>query len=695
MRIAFLLIYLFSFVLSATGQGENNIWVFGDSCGLDFNTIPPTPFVVPGLSSVEGVASVSDEYGKLLFYTDGYEIWNQNFSIMPSSVPIGTNGGEISQVNITRQPGSKTAFFIFFPEDYSFKFTNPKGFRYSTVNTSLAGNLGDVVINNQFLFKTSTQKVISVPFQNGAERWIVTHDYDTNLFRSYKLHCGGIDTNFITSCVGSIHGGSGQGGGEVQGYMKVSPNNKLIALAVPSLHLIEIFQFDQQTGILSNSLSLPQGANRFPYCVEFSPNSKMLFFVDNIVTKGRIFQYDLSNYNMTAVSATFDSITVPGQILNSPVNLQLGPDELIYVVRRIAPFISAIASPDSQIQKVIFIDTIAIWSNGSAGTYDLPHLHFIPDLQMGLQMGCNNDSICFMAISNCLPDSFIWNFGDPASGTFDTSSNDTTWHIYQNPGQYVVTLISYRSCESDTSVDTITIGPPILAIPDTVMCDAIGVTLDAGNPGMEYLWSTGDTTQSIFIGNPGNYSVSVTDSNGCIAFDTALVSLDIPASANYGFDTSGCPSVQFSDSSSGNPLAWKWYFGDGDSSNVQSPAHTYAGNGKYPVMLIVSDDCGNDTLTDTLYVDCIENRDGSHTGEFSMHVFPNPNSGEFTVEIGSGNQEIGNLSVHNVLGQLITEYPVQIPGIQKINLGSHASGVYAITLLTERGRMRVKVVKGQ
>jgi len=78
-----------------------------------------------------------------------------------------------------------------------------------------------------------------------------------------------------------------------------------------------------------------------------------------------------------------------------------------------------------------------------------------------------------------------------------------------------------------------------------------------------------------------------------------------------------------------------------------------------------------------------------------MHVFPNPNSGEFTVEIGGGNQEIGNLSVHNVLGQLIGEYPVQIPGAQKINLGSHAAGVYGITLSTERGRMRVKVVKGQ
>jgi len=209
------------------------------------------------------------------------------------------------------------------------------------------------------------------------------------------------------------------------------------------------------------------------------------------------------------------------------------------------------------------------------------------------------------------------------------------------------------------------------------------------------LWSTGDTTQTILVTIPGAYSVMVADSNGCTASDTAVVSVSQPAMADFSIDFSGCPTITFSDSSSGNPLAWKWYFGDGDSSSAQSPSHTYAGNGKYPLMLIVSDNCGNDTLTDTLDVDCIENRDDFHTGEFSMHVFPNPNTGEFTVEIGGGNHEMGNLLVHNVLGQLIVEYPVQIPGIQKINLGSHAAGVYGITLVTERGSMRVKVVKSQ
>ena len=49
-------------------------------------------------------------------------------------------------------------------------------------------------------------------------------------------------------------------------------------------------------------------------------------------------------------------------------------------------------------------------------------------------------------------------------------------------------------------------------------------------------------------------------------------------------------------------LTYQWFFGDGDSSNLFNPSHTYADSGTYSVMLIVSNACGSDTILHTVTV---------------------------------------------------------------------------------------------
>ncbi len=48
-------------------------------------------------------------------------------------------------------------------------------------------------------------------------------------------------------------------------------------------------------------------------------------------------------------------------------------------------------------------------------------------------------------------------------------------------------------------------------------------------------------------------------------------------------------TVQFTDQSTGNPISWKWTFGDGDSSLIQIPTHIYQSEGLYTVKLTISD----------------------------------------------------------------------------------------------------------
>lgn len=60
--------------------------------------------------------------------------------------------------------------------------------------------------------------------------------------------------------------------------------------------------------------------------------------------------------------------------------------------------------------------------------------------------------------------------------------------------------------------------------------------------------------------------------------------------------------VQFTDQSTGNPISWKWYFGDGDSSLVRNPVHTYITPGIYSVKLLISDGANGFALEKKDYI---------------------------------------------------------------------------------------------
>ena len=61
-------------------------------------------------------------------------------------------------------------------------------------------------------------------------------------------------------------------------------------------------------------------------------------------------------------------------------------------------------------------------------------------------------------------------------------------------------------------------------------------------------------------------------------------------------------SITFSDISTGSPTSWTWDFGDGNSSTLQNPTHTYSSAGTYNVSLTISDGTITDTETKTAFI---------------------------------------------------------------------------------------------
>lgn len=139
-----------------------------------------------------------------------------------------------------------------------------------------------------------------------------------------------------------------------------------------------------------------------------------------------------------------------------------------------------------------------------------------------------NDSICgykmkFDNNSNNAT-SYFWDFGDSTTNS-DTSSLQSPEYTYPDAGEYKVKLIGCDGNCCDSSIGTITILEPLSINlgDDTTICEPrFNYVIDAKDTTATYLWSTGDTTRSITVTQPGSYWVKASRCND--VYDTLTIS---------------------------------------------------------------------------------------------------------------------------------------------------------------------------
>lgn len=221
--------------------------------------------------------------------------------------------------------------------------------------------------------------------------------------------------------------------------------------------------------------------------------------------------------------------------------------------------------------------------------------------------------------------SVLWDFG-PGEGT---STLNNPIHFYSIPGTYLVKLLitSPGGC-LDSAFQTITLddtaGSRINYTPING-CKPLNVNLNITTPATitSYYWDFGDgtttttttpTTNHIYT-SFGNFlpKVIMTDPTGCIiplqGPDTIFVT---GAKANFGVDDSlfcDFGTANFTDSTTFNdPITnFNWDFGDGGTSTLQNPTHTYTSPGLYTVQLAILTQNGcRDTLTKTNHIAVVQ-----------------------------------------------------------------------------------------
>lgn len=241
------------------------------------------------------------------------------------------------------------------------------------------------------------------------------------------------------------------------------------------------------------------------------------------------------------------------------------------------------------------------------------------------------------------PDQWTWDFGDGNSSTLQNPV-----HLYGQSGTYQVCL---TIATNDTSCNDM-ICYSVLVSNDTTITncenyftyntnDSLtynfnGYMVDSLNSlSVDYTWDFGDgstangqyVTHTYLQGGVNMYTCCLTtylielSGDTCVYTSCQDIYIGNPGGggcvADFYYNTTSTPlEIEFFDNSTGNPDQWTWDFGDGNSSTIQSPVHTFSASGTYYVCLTIFSNDSNNYCNDTqcYNVTVIDSTSNSYTG---------------------------------------------------------------------------------
>ena len=339
LQFVFIILLAFATNNVAFSQGEANIWYFGTKGGLDFNgTAGPTKLsnssMALGAFNGEGMATICNAAGALLFYTDGINVYNSAHSLMTGGTGLAGNTSSTQTSLILPVPGSTTLYYIFSTPGIEQSTVSGvgvangnNGLRYSIVNTTT-----NTVTNKNTLLTPAgvpvTEGQTAVPHFDGTSFWLIckeagnkTTGASSNNFYAYR-----VGTNNITAATGVINNlngtvdevisGAGSmiagitgAGASTNGIITIKANSCYNKLAVAFFangaigKRVELFNFSNNTGAISLANTITNfdvGDVNEVYGIEFSPNGNFLYasimnFGASDIVRGNLYQFDISS----------------------------------------------------------------------------------------------------------------------------------------------------------------------------------------------------------------------------------------------------------------------------------------------------------------------------------------------------------------------------------------------------------------
>ncbi|RKE02177.1 T9SS type B sorting domain-containing protein [Marinifilum flexuosum] len=588
-------------------QGRAGVWYFGENAGLNFNVDPAAPLTDGALDTEEGCATVCNAQGDLLFYTDGITVYNKNHAVMANGDGLDGNVSATQSSIIVQQPGSSVLYYIFTVDAHQNVLRN--GLRYSIVDMSMNGGLGQVTTKNVVVFRNEVcEKVTAVKHANGTDFWVLTHEWGNRRFLAYQLSAAGLAAA-VTSSVGIVHNSDRRSS---IGYMKTSPNGNKLAVAIYTENMVELFDFNSSTGQVSNPIQISSYTS--PYGVEFSPSGEFLYV--SLYTLGELYQFNISSNNQATINSSAQLIGSGAWYYGA---LQLAPDNRIYLAKTN----NSATGGSLNLDVINNPDVAGAGSNFAADSKNLSgrrcwlglpnFVTSIFSLEFAYQFDCEGDGTEFNITSDLTNiASATWDFGDGTSQTSNVNPFTVT-HVFPASGTYDVNLeVNLISGGTDNVTQSIIINALPRANDQTISVweDVIGggvasgidltalETATNGGAGITYAWYS-DGALATVVPDPTNVSatngqqfwVQVVDGN-CTNVAVVTVTVNALPQAvdqnpvvcedNYNSGIASNIDLTQLDNliTNGNALPVTWFHDVGLTKPVTNPSNRTVSNGE-------------------------------------------------------------------------------------------------------------------
>ncbi len=454
-----LFIGLFFATLLSNAQVEASWWIFGNAAAVEFTPNPQNRSTLPfiansGYQQEEGVASISDDNGNLLFFTNGNQVFNRNGTLMPNGTGLLGAASSTQSAIIVEAPSTPGVYFIF-----TVGLSGPLA--YSRVEMSLNGGLGDVVpgVKNVVLLRYSAEKVAATIKTGTNNAYVMTFSRENA--SNTALGSGAINALFTWEVSGIPAAGVSfvnpapipQSGNlnrpfypatlasvtSVNGMLRLSPDGTKIGIGNNNFGTANaqtglfLYDFNPGTGQVSGAgQRLDTGA---VYGVEFSQTSQYLYCETGSrfgTTTRAVYQFDLCDPNNVLSTKR----TLVSAAPNGRGTLQLGRDGIIYAARRNTNFLGAIINADTATASYVS-DYLNI--SPALCREGLPvfiQSRFATSFTVNDQ--CQGDATEF--VLSCLPQvaASNWDFGD--GNTQSVTGPGVVTNTYAAAGSYDVTV---------------------------------------------------------------------------------------------------------------------------------------------------------------------------------------------------------------------------------------------------------------
>lgn len=488
LRFVFVVLLFFSSSQHIKAQISNLLFNSSASItALNFDT--PTPTIsylgTAGTVSVEAISHAEDNNGNILFFVISNGVYRPDGTQMPGSVGLFANTSS-TEMNICLIPGETDKYYIIYQET---DLCSP--LYYSIVDMALAGGTGDVTDLNTLLDAdphAEGMEIVRIPGTD--DYWYLAYRCSTGLER-YKIDENGISAAEEILAITPP-------GTAFPGATELDYHNGKVVWGFYTANQSVIVDFDPVSGLASNPIIIDGiGA----YGADFSLDGTKVYLNDI----NDLYQYDIATATLTA----YPQLNCDGNFIATLGQIELGRDGHIYIAN--------------------FGDCITKIEDANTTSPIISTMYVDFDLTLGVSDHIQSDVLNILGIETTVENVPCYN---DASGSITVNiisgeaPFDIVWsHDPSNTNTYLNNLVAGSYTLSITDNNNYTIEETYIITQSEALESEIDITqgLCYGENGSAVLNITGGTPPYNVGWNgidpnsisSGNYTVSISDSNGC------------------------------------------------------------------------------------------------------------------------------------------------------------------------------------